>query len=326
MTKWRPMGASPVLPLLIVAAMAGTAAAGAPSSATPHLAVLRAATPSGTPRVLAFEKPVGGATPHVLRETVQVLQDRLRHLGVVSSRVYTESGDIVIDVPRADAGVITIVSQTGELFFRPVDRQIALYRRAGHAARAPERGGAVHVAGSDAGALVSSDLCKASTASQATYPTTPPADDVRAATVVLPSYFPQTPYRYVLGPAEMTDGIVRAFHAVLNTANGQWEVDLSLTPAGSALFNRYAAAHYRCYERDPTDPPYCAQQALDLDGAVLSAPTIEAASYNGSAVISGGIIPFSSQQASDIALLLSYGPLPVRLRLQELETISPAYG
>ncbi|HET9061450.1 MAG TPA: protein translocase subunit SecD [Acidimicrobiales bacterium] len=182
-------------------------------------------------------------------------------------------------------------------------------------------------------------ICGASPAQQAGYMPahgdshglTPPIWDKRNDTVVLPMYSDfgvkgnhYTPdYRYVLGPAEMDGSIVSSASAQLNVQNDQWQVNLTFTSKGSNLFNKYAAAHYQCYEQNTKQPPYCADQAIELDGLVESAPSIDAATFNGSAEISGA---FTAQQAQNLANALNYGSLPVTFVAQDFSNVSPQIG
>jgi preprotein translocase subunit SecD len=132
------------------------------------------------------------------------------------------------------------------------------------------------------------------------------------------------PFSYVLGPAEMSGSIIKTAAANLNSQTDKWEVDISFTGKGSALFNKYAAAHYQCDVEDESNPPYCALQAIELDATVESDPAIEAASFNGAVTINGSTSdPFTAQQASDLALALSYGSLPVRFVAVSISTVSP---
>ncbi len=156
---------------------------------------------------------------------------------------------------------------------------------------------------------------------------TPASFDNGDTTVVLPDYAGYAYGRYVLGPAEMSGSIIKTAAANLNSQTDEWEVDISFTGKGSALFNKYAAAHYQCYVQDESNPPYCALQAIELDATVESDPAIEAASFNGGATINGSTSdPFTATQASDLALALSYGSLPVRFVAQDISNVSPQIG
>jgi preprotein translocase subunit SecD len=176
-------------------------------------------------------------------------------------------------------------------------------------------------------------ICNASETVQAEYDpahatrygVTPPQDDNADDTVVLPNYSGYSAGRYVLAPAEMSGNIIRTATAQLDSQTDEWGVIMDFTSAGSTEFNKYAAAHYRCYKEDMSNPPYCALQAIELDGTVESAPSIDFNSFPGSAEISGSSsAPFTKQEAQSIAFALSYGSLPVRFVSQEVETVSPA--
>ncbi len=150
-------------------------------------------------------------------------------------------------------------------------------------------------------------ICQLSAAQQAHYPTTPPGKDNPNAVAIL-TYYDSAPHyisgigRYVLGPAEMNGPVVKTATAVFDRQVGSWEVNITFTSAGSAEFNRYAAQHYACYEKDPTNPPYCALQAIEINGVVETAPAIEAGSFPGGATIAGSFSgPFTKAQAESVA-------------------------
>ena len=63
--------------------------------------------------------------------------------------------------------------------------------------------------------------------------------------------------------------------------------------------------------------------AIVLDGKVISAPQIQSAILGGQGVISGS---FTSEEASNLSLLLRAGALPVDLKIVEERTIGPELG
>ncbi len=179
------------------------------------------------------------------------------------------------------------------------------------------------------------NVCNASATAQAEYDppngnrygVTPSQDDNANDTVVLPNYSGYSAGRYVLAPAEMSGNIVKSATADLDSQTDEWEVVLDFTGAGSTAFNKYAAAHYACYKQDESNPPYCALQAIELDGTVESAPSIDSNNFPGSAEISGSSsAPFTQQEAQSLAQALSYGSLPVRFVAQDIDNISPQIG
>ena len=165
--------------------------------------------------------------------------------------------------------------------------------------------------------------CSSSTA--ALLPTTPISADSAANSVILPYY--DNSARYVLGPADMKGNVVSNTSIIAPTAGGGFEVQVTFTSSGATEFDKIASERYPFYQQDPSNPPYQSMEAIELDGVVQSAPTIQASSFNGVAVISGSSsAPFTQKQASDLALVLKYGSLPVRFVPQSVQTVSATIG
>jgi cyclophilin family peptidyl-prolyl cis-trans isomerase len=284
--------------------------------------------------VFIVVRPEGPTTPGILREVAAIIEHRLQAFGVTAATVSIQGSDIAIDLSpmtslaRAEE-ISEVVDQTGQVLFRPVDCLIAPYRpvTARNSSGLQGSQGRGIVAGASVTTpttSLSSRVCGSNSLAQQRYPTTLPWADFAENTVVLPYYAKVGGARYVLGPAEMTGSIVKSAVASLNADNDEWQVSMSFTPDGSALFNHYAAVHYQCYVEDEVNPPDCALQAIELDGEVESAPVIEASSFDGGATINGSTTaPFTKQQAQDLALVLNYGVLPVRLVTQEVSVITP---
>ena len=113
----------------------------------------------------------------------------------------------------------------------------------------------------------------------------------------------------------MSGSIVKTATAVLGTVTNQWEVDVAFTGSGSAQFNRYAAKHYNCYLRDPSNPPSCALQAIEVNARVEAVPAVEASSFSDGATIAGSPArPLTRAQAIELAFLVrsSSSMAPVR--------------
>ena len=172
-------------------------------------------------------------------------------------------------------------------------------------------------------APVSSALCSASNSAQ--IPSTPASQDNAKASVILPDRNGQV--RYVLGPADMTGSAVSNASVQVDPTTGQYSVLLTFTSKGATEFDNIATARYACYQQSPSNPPPCSLEAFELDGLVESAPTIQAASFHGTAVISGSSAnPFTNSQASALANELKYGSLPVRFVPQSVQTVSATIG
>jgi len=165
--------------------------------------------------------------------------------------------------------------------------------------------------------------CSASNADQ--LPSTTSSGDRPGATVILPYY--DHSLRYVLGPADLKGDVVANTSVGAPQSGGGFTVQVTFTNAGGVAFDKIAAQRYPYYKANPSNPPYQSLEAIELDAVVQSAPTIQAPSFNGTAVISGSTgAPFTQKQASDLALVLKYGSLPVRFTPQSVQTVSATIG
>ena len=162
-------------------------------------------------------------------------------------------------------------------------------------------------------------------------PTTEPADNTADAEVVLPQLDEEgnVVQRYRLGPTQVTGRAVDSAQARLQGAV-QWTVELSFTGPGIDEFNALAAT---CAPASATCPPSGINQetgqpvgsvAIELDGVVQSAPTIQEASFTRDQVVISG--SFTEGQAKDLALVLRFGALPVQLEQASASTVSATLG
>ena len=149
------------------------------------------------------------------------------------------------------------------------------------------------------------------------------AEDDPKATVLLPELDDegQVEACYQLGPSLLTGAALSTARAVINQTNGQWVVNPTFKGGdkGIGLFNQAATA---CFSRQATCPS--GALAIVLDGVVQSAPQIQQATFERDQIeISGS---FDERDAKDLALVLRYGALPVRLEPQTVQTISASLG
>ncbi len=104
--------------------------------------------------------------------------------------------------------------------------------------------------------------------------------------------------------------------------SGQWVVNLDFSDSGLSLFNTLVG---HCYNSDPTCPG--GTTAIVLDGRIESNPRPQDPTFTGSVQISGPSgVGLSQAEASDLALVLNYGSLPVQLQQQRVETVSATLG
>ncbi len=122
--------------------------------------------------------------------------------------------------------------------------------------------------------------------------------------------------KYKLGPVQITGDAIKKATAVYNTGSQTraatgWEIDFTLTSAGSKIF------------ADVTTNLVGKQLAIVVDDKVISAPTVQSAITGGNGVITGS---FTEQRAKDLATQLNAGALPVNLKKQQVQTVSPTLG
>jgi preprotein translocase subunit SecD len=121
----------------------------------------------------------------------------------------------------------------------------------------------------------------------------------------------------VLGPTALGGTAVSNAQAAI--PQGAWVVDLTMKDSGLQGFNDLSS---RCYNRDGTCPG--GSTAIVLDGQVESNPRPQTPTFSSSNIeISGS---FDNKTASDLALVLNYGALPIELQQQRVETVSATLG
>jgi preprotein translocase subunit SecD len=302
-------------------------------------------------------QPQGTATDSELQEAVNIIENRVNGLGVGNSQVSRQGHDVVINLPgiKDSSGALAELGQTATLYFRPViciipnnpaetsptttvpkttpTTKAALGGRVPNATltayNLPAASSPTTTTPADTGkgggltAAEAQSACSSSTAAQ--LPTTQVSEDTANTYVILP-YYDKT-VRYVLGPADMKGNVVSNTSVIAPTTGGGYQVQVTFTSSGAEQFDKIASERYPNYAANPSNPPYSSMEAIELDGVVYSAPTIQASSFHGTAVISGSSsAPFSSSQASHLALVLKYGSLPVRFVPQSVQTVSATIG
>jgi preprotein translocase subunit SecD len=251
-------------------------------------------------------KPVHQVSTATLNQAITIIDRRVDGLGVSSPNVARQGDNVVIELPgiKDPEKALKVIGETAELRFRavyctiaPADPKLAVSSKALTTAAAQ--------------ALCTS---ASTTAKQAAVPTTA---DVTPDAVVLPQENAknQVTARYILGPTLLTGKVISGANAEVDPTSGLWEVAFTLTNSGSNQFDDMAAANYQ------------KEVAFELDGVVQSAPEINSKQFNGSGVINGSSSdPFTQAQASDLALVLRYGSLPVQFEPQQLQTVSATIG
>jgi preprotein translocase subunit SecD len=281
--------------------------------------------------VSVVKSPVGKYSKDSLDVAIDVIRNRVDSLGTLEPEITRQGTDIVIDLPgvKNRDRAIKLVGETGELRFRPVLLAPGSVPPKPGAAAAPSSSTTAptsttaaptpEAAAADlAAAQAAVASCDANAvAALASVPTTTRAKDTRDACVILPDK-DSAKVRYYLGKAGLTGKVVDSAKAEFISSQG-WTVKMDLTSDGSAKWDQLAQQQFH------------QQVAIVLDGQVRSAPSIQPdqaafSSFGGTAVISGGAGGFSQGDAEDLAKLINYGALPVRLKTVNVEDVSPTLG
>ena len=123
-----------------------------------------------------------------------------------------------------------------------------------------------------------------------------------------------------VGPAGGTGEVFENDAAADILSGSGWGVTVGLRSGsdGEGVWNTLAA---QCY--DGTDACPSRQLAIELDGEIMSAPTVNARQFNGNVQITGS---FTESEAKQLARVLKSGSLPVRMQTQSVQTVSPTLG
>jgi preprotein translocase subunit SecD len=121
-----------------------------------------------------------------------------------------------------------------------------------------------------------------------------------------------------LGP-ELGTGEVFDDDASARIDQDGWGVSVSLKDGeGEQIWNSIASQCFNSSSVCPTN-----QVAIVLDDEVVSAPGFEQPTFNGQVRISGS---FAEQEARDLAEVLNSGSLPVKLKVESVQNVSPTLG
>jgi preprotein translocase subunit SecD len=136
-----------------------------------------------------------------------------------------------------------------------------------------------------------------------------PPDTDAAQSVVLPDRNRQN--CYVLGPAVVTGSSIGSAGTTYDSTQSQWVATVKFK--NNDFVSKIA------------EPYVNKQVAIELDGVVQSAPTIQPGITGRDVQITG---QFSQSEAKDLALVLRYGALPVQFdqTKQTVENVSPTLG
>jgi preprotein translocase subunit SecD len=254
-----------------------------------------------------------------LDKAVDIIRSRVDALGVAEPEISRQGSNVIIDLPgvRDRNKARRLVGKTAQLRFRPVLAQLPPETQKSTTTTKAKTSSTTAAAGATSSSTAATTTTTAP-AKPGEVKTSTAAEDKANATVVLPGRDTGDgpPIRYQLGPAALTGKGVGGAKAEYAASQG-WVVNLSLKDDGATAFNKLAQESY------PKQPPQNAV-AIVLDGVVQSAPAFNEPNFEGGNVqISGS---FNEGDAKDLATVLQYGALPVVLKEQTTQSVSPTLG
>ncbi len=269
-------------------------------------------------------------TAENLEQARSIIQQRVDGLGVGEASVTTQGNQhIVVSVPNVQSDqLIAMVGKTAKLNFRNVYamEQVAASPSATPSASAslnatpglPTAPAKARPKGTNKLLALDKVMAWEPTATDQTdfaaYKCTDPVTDSLDQALI--TCDDTGMYKYLLGPVAIEGSHITDATAGIPQNGIQPVVNLVFDSKGTSDFGTLTAALV-----SKTAPMN--QNAIVLDGKVVSAPTIQSAIPNGQAQISGN---FTQQTATDLANVLKYGALPLNFDVSEVQTVSPSLG
>jgi preprotein translocase subunit SecD len=266
---------------------------------------------------------------------VDIIRQRVDAIGVAEPEIIRQGDTVVVNLPgvKDQQQALDLIGRTGAVEMRPVLRT----------AENPEN--TTTTTGAKGATTTTVKGATSSTVAQSSTTLAPPSGGggesrgraVPQTTVPVATTVPgtdpetglapgQTVYAgqkdgliYLLGPAGAT-GEVFTNEATAQIDAGGWAVSVNLRD-GAAGEDQWNALAKQCFEGGEGCPSK--QIAISLDGEVISAPVVQAPSFNGSVQITGS---FTEKEANDLARILQFGAVPVKFDTPTVQTVSASLG
>ncbi|WP_243695186.1 protein translocase subunit SecD [Agromyces protaetiae] len=282
----------------------------------------------GTEIVLAPQLEDGQtASQEQLDQAVSIIRQRVDASGVAEPEINTEGGNVVVRIPgELDDETRQRIQSSAKLELRPVLLASGVTSDAAISTEAPEEelSSTPTVQPTDG-----SDPNWVTPALQQQFDTFDCSTLADADANVAPAAEPLVTcdatgsIKYLLGPVEVSgENIVDATNGMVQTSTGgntgQWSVNIVFDETGTKAFTQVSTRLFGLKDQAPRD-----QFAFVLDGAVLSAPSMNAVISDGRPQITGNFDQASSKALAD---QLKFGALPISFTVESSNTISPTLG
>ena len=268
--------------------------------------------------------PKGTYDADALTVAVDIIRQRVDSIGVSEPEIIRQGDTVVVNLPgvKDQQQALELVGRTGAVEMRPV---IKMADNPNNTTTTVAGSSTTTIVGADktsttlaqpTGGLGSARHIAADSTTTTTVPTDPVTGLAEGQTV-LPGR--KDGLIYLLGPAEAT-GEVFSNDSAAEVSNGAWVVVAKLK-SGAAGEDQWNALAGKCYAGGAECPTK--QIAIILDGEVISAPVVQAPSFDNSVQISGS---FTEKEANELARVLQFGAVPVQFDIPTVQTVSATLG
>jgi preprotein translocase subunit SecD len=266
--------------------------------------------------------PKGTYDADALTVAVDIIRQRVDSIGVSEPEIIRQGDTVVVNLPgvKDQQQALELVGRTGAVEMRPV---IRMADNPNNTTTTVAGSTTTTIAGADktsttlaqpTGGLGSARHIAAETTTTSTVPTDPVTGLAEGQTV-LPGR--KDGLIYLVGPAEAT-GEVFSNDSAAEVSNGAWVVVAQLK-SGEAGEDQWNALAGKCYAGGAECPTK--QIAIILE--VISAPVVQAPSFDNSVQISGS---FTEKEANELARVLQFGAVPVQFDIPTVQTVSATLG
>ncbi|MEY9936931.1 hypothetical protein [Streptacidiphilus sp. MAP5-3] len=287
MKTYRPLAAC-----LLLAALSGCSLLSSTSTSTP----------ADDPHTVAVFAPQEPLSPTQEQQLAQMLQKRAVALGMAEVHAQVVADGVSVTMRGDQRGRLAALGRSGTLYLRPV-----LAVRTVGAGQAAQQGAAP----ADIASAYAALSCPAASPTSASHMEAGPAADAAVCGTGGSGGTAGTggtggtggtlaSSAFALGPAAVTGALISRASAASSPQTGGWMVNLSMDSQGATAFTQVTSEL-----ATKTTPQN--ELAVELDGAVVSAPSISVAITGGQAQISGS---FTRQDAQDLAAALNSGSIP----------------
>lgn len=291
------------------------------------------------------QQPVGEFDPETLDLAVERIRDRVDSLGVAEPEILRQGDAIVVNLPgvKNQQEAIDLVQVTGQVYLRPVQGCIADSGEDTTGTTVPSTGSTTPTDDSatttpttpttaapgpsrpvSATSVPETSTPEPGTTVAGEAPVDTAAPGGTGAVVSDPTTQQLLPLRgggqCLVGPAGGTGEVFENNATARLDSQQGWLVSVGLRsgPDGEDVWNALARA---CYSGDSTCPSR--QLAIELDGEIISAPTVNEPEFNTDVQISGS---FTEDEARNLASVLRSGSLGVAMETVSVQNVSPTLG